>query len=105
MVILGPVDGTEDWAQLGARRRDCDFEIGVTVIVRWPGHDALEACDRAYALFAVIEDQLRNPDNIALAHSAGVLWNEIAHPASTPTVEDEGYGHVIQSAVRLRART
>ena len=105
MVILGPVDGTEDWAQLGARRRDCDFEIGVTVIVRWPGHDALEACDRAYALFAVIEDQLRNPGNIALAHSAGVLWNEIAHPASTPTVEDEGYGHVIQSAVRFRART
>jgi hypothetical protein len=34
-----------------------------------------------------------------------MVWNEIAHPASTPTVEDEGYGHVIQSAVRFRART
>jgi hypothetical protein len=104
VVMLGVVDGDEDWAQIGGRKRDEDYTVDLFVLVSVPGDSALEACTRAWDLFARISATLRDPDHIATGHDAGVLWNEVKRPRGVPTIEAEGHGYVIESAVRFRAR-
>lgn len=104
VVLLGDWESEQEWAPFGQRRRDEDATLEIFVLVAWPGYSALEAMRRAFALFAVIESLLRDPDHIATGREAGVLWNEIRNPRGRATVEDDGYGYVVQSGVRFRAR-
>ena len=101
MVIIGNVTGSQEWAALGTSRRDEDYTVDLYVFVLWPGYTALEAMERAYELWAVVEDTVR--DNLA-AGGTGVLWNEIARPAGDVTAEDEGFAYQISSGIRVRAR-
>jgi hypothetical protein len=104
VVMLGPAAGDQEWSHVGARTREERFTVALYVMVGWPGHTALDAMERAWSLFAVIEESLRDPDHIAVARNAGVLWSEIKNPQGAPTIEDDGYGYVLESAIGFTAR-
>jgi hypothetical protein len=101
MVIIGNVAGEQEWAAIGTQRRDETYTIDLYCVVLWPGYTAIEAMERAWELFATVEQTIR--DNVA-AGGAGVLWNEIARPTGDLTAEDEGYAYQVTSALRVRAR-
>lgn len=101
MVILGDVVGDQEWAAIGATRRDEDYTVDLYVVVLWPGYDQLEAMTRAWELYAVVEDVVReNPG----AGGAGVMFSEVKRPSGATSVDDEGYAYQITSGVRTRAR-
>ena len=101
MVILGDVVGDQEWAAIGATRRDEDYTVDLYVVVLWPGSDQLEAMTRAWELYAVVEDVVReNPG----AGGAGVMFSEVKRPSGATSVDDEGYAYQITSGVRTRAR-
>lgn len=101
MVIIGDVNGDQEWASIGASRRDEDYTLDLFVVVLWPGYDQLEALTRAWELYAVVEDVIRaNPG----AGGTGVMWSEVKRPNGTSSVDDEGYAYQITSGVRTRAR-
>ena len=101
MVILGDVVGDQEWAAIGASRRDEDYTVDLYVVVLWPGYDQLEAMTRAWELYAVVEDVVReNPG----AGGAGVMFSEVKRPSGATSVDDEGYAYQITSGVRTRAR-
>lgn len=101
MVIIGDVNGEQEWASIGASRRDEDYTLDLFVVVLWPGYDQLEALTRAWELYAVVEDVIRaNPG----AGGPGVMWSEVRRPNGTSSVDDEGYAYQISSGVRTRAR-
>ena len=101
MVIVGDVSGDQEWATVGGGRRDEDYTVDLYVVVLWPGYDALESMTRAWELWGVVEDLLReNPG----AGGPGVLWSEIKRPTGTTSVDDEGYAYQISSGIRTRAR-
>lgn len=101
MVIIGDVNGDQEWASIGTSRRDEDYTLDLFVVVLWPGYDQLEALTRAWELYAVVEDVIRaNPG----AGGTGVMWSEVKRPNGTSSVDDEGYAYQITSGVRTRAR-
>lgn len=101
MVVIGNVSGDQDYVALGTQRRDEDYTVDLYVVVLWPGYSALEAMERAWELFAVVETVVRS--NLD-AGGLGVLWNELKRPVGDVTTEDEGYAYQISSALRVRAR-
>ena len=101
MVIIGDVNGDQEWASIGTSRRDEDYTVDLFVVVLWPGYDQLEALSRAWELFGVVEDVIRaNPG----AGGTGVMWSEVKRPSGASSVDDEGYAYQITSGVRTRAR-
>jgi len=101
MVIVGDVAGDQEWASIGAARRDEDYTVDLYVVVLWPGYDATETMTRAWELWGVVEDVLRqNPG----AGGPGVMWSELKRPTGTTSVDDEGYAYQITSGLRTRAR-
>lgn len=101
MVIVGDVAGDQEWASIGAGRRDEEYSVDLYVVVLWPGYDSLESMTRAWDLWAVVEDLVRaNPG----AGGPGVMWSEVKRPTGTTSVDDEGYAYQISSGVRVRAR-
>lgn len=101
MVILGDVVGDQEWASIGTSRRDEDYTVDLYVVVLWPGYDQLEAMTRAWELYAVVEDVVReNPG----AGGPGVMFSEVKRPSGATSVDDEGYAYQITSGVRTRAR-
>lgn len=101
MVIIGDVSSDQEWASIGTSRRDEDYTVDLYVVVLWPGYDQLEALTRAWDLYAVVEDVVReNPG----AGGAGVLWSEVKRPSGATSVDDEGYAYQISSGIRTRAR-
>lgn len=103
-VLIGQVRGSQEYTAMGARSRDEDFRIEMFVVIRFPGDTALEAALRAWQLFGVLERLFTSAEYIAMGERAGVLWNEFVDLVGTPTAEDEGSGHVIQSHLRVRSR-
>jgi hypothetical protein len=101
MVVVGNVNGEQEYAGLGTGRRDEDYTVDLYVYVLWPGYTALEAMQRAWDLWGVVETVVRANLN---AGGVGVLWNEMKRPAGDITAEDEGYAYQISSALRVRAR-
>ena len=101
MVIVGNVSGDQQWSAIGNQRRDETYTVDLYAVVLWPGYTALEAMERAWEMFAVVETAIR--DNVQVG-GTGVLWNEIAAPTGDLTVEDEGYAYQVTSALRVRAR-
>jgi hypothetical protein len=101
MVIIGNVSGDQQWASIGTQRRDESYTVDLYTVVLWPGYTALEAMQRAWEMFGVVETAIR--DNVQVG-GTGVLWNEIATPTGDLSVEDEGYAYQVTSALRVRAR-
>lgn len=101
MVIVGNVAGDQQWAPIGNLRRDENYTVDLYTVVLWPGYTAIEAMERAWELFGIVETAIR--DNVQVG-GTGVLWNEIATPTGDLSVEDEGYAYQVTSALRVRAR-
>lgn len=105
LVLVGGGSGDEQWSAIGDLRRREDYRIDLAVLVAVPGDTALEAKQRAWSTWTDICVALREHHQLACDTGAGILWAEIGDIAWTPTVEDEGYGHVITGAVRFAATT
>lgn len=101
-VIIGTITGDQEWVALGGRTKDEDFRVALFVLVANPAADGTEALDRAYDIFGVIETVLR--EDKAIAREDGIMWQEMKTPKGTPTIETNGRGYVIESAVRFRSR-
>lgn len=101
-VMLMRVRGDESFVAIDGRHKDQDFEQSIFVLVSNPTATSTEAMDRAYAIWAIVERTLRA--NKAIGRETGILWQEIKSPSGTPTIETQGRGYVIESAIRFRAR-
>lgn len=105
LVLIGGGNGDEQWAALGDLRRREDYSIEVAVLVAVPGDTAIEAKDRAWGIWSTVCMALREAHALTREDGSGVMWNEVGSIDWTPTVEDEGYGHVITGVVRFAATT
>ena len=101
MVIVGNVSGDQEWRAIGNQRRDENYTVDLYTVVLWPGYSAIEAMERAWQMFGVVETAIR--ENVQVG-GTGVLWNEISGPTGDLSVEDEGYAYQVTSALRVRAR-
>jgi len=102
LVTIGGGSGDENPTALGNRRRREDYRIDLAVIVVVPGDTAIEAKDRAWGIWTLIAETLRDPLQLA---TGCVIANEIDNLSWTPTVEDEGHGHVLTGQIRVTATT
>lgn len=104
LVLIGGGNGSEDWGPIGDLRRREDYTIDLGVMVAYPGDSAIEAKDRAWAVWTVIAQALRVAAQNRSALST-IQWHTFGASDWTPTVEDEGYGHVIRGGVTFAATT
>lgn len=104
LVLIGGGNGSEEWGAIGDLRRREDYTIDVSVIVAVPGDSAIEAKSRAWEVWTVMAQALRVAAQNRSTLSA-IQWHTFGATEWTPTVEDEGYGHVIRGGVTFAATT
>jgi hypothetical protein len=95
--------GEQDFAQLGAQRRDERFLIAVTADC-WNGNADMKAArDRAFTLMAAVEKILRGPGGDPSLGGA-VLYSDVAGPIDyRPQQMQDGAG--VRLVFNVRART
>ena len=76
-VILGDITHDQNWAALGARNRDENTSLQLTIYVLGPGQTQTAVNESAYALLALIEIWLRNNISAAMTVIPGLQWIEI----------------------------
>lgn len=113
-IIVGDTHATGDsaqtWAALagqGQRARSEDYALALSVQVYKPGDTCREAVERAFELFAVVEQTLRGMPTLGVVPSGSqgqVIVAEIRQPIHAETNSDEGWTCLIQSAVHVSAR-
>lgn len=102
-------DSDQQWTALGGPTtlpRDEDYSLKLAVQSAIPGKTQQQATERACAIFAEVENYLR--DNVGLGMtSVNVVRAEIKRPQliEYPLDGDQGFAAVIESAVRIQART
>jgi hypothetical protein len=104
-VIVGDTsqegDDQQDWAAIGNRQRDETYALNLVIDVTTPGADCQVAVERAFALFAVVEDVLRTTPTMGVA---GVVVGDLRQPVHIESQTDEGWVVSIESAARVQAR-
>lgn len=63
---FGSVSTDQEWAGIGAKRRDESIAVVCSVVATRQLTDIKSARDRAYALFAVVEDTLREDPSMGM---------------------------------------
>lgn len=101
MIFLGDVRFSQAWAALGARRRDEDYTIDLTVHVYQDGDEEQVVEERLWALFGEIEQALRDDPTLGglLAMDAEIDGGE-----QTTRPSDPG-GWVSRLSLRVRCRS
>lgn len=64
-VWLGDADGDQQWAAIGHQRREEDYQVTVTIFAAKEGTDQQATTERAFAMAAAIETQLRSDPTVA----------------------------------------
>jgi hypothetical protein len=104
-VIVGDTaqEGNDDqvWAAIGNRQRDESYALNLLVDVVTPGATCQAAVERAFELFAVIEDVVRATPAMGVS---GVTVSDLRQPVHIESQTDEGWVCQIESAVRVQAR-
>ncbi len=108
-VIVGDTSGTgeadQEWAALGANNRDEHYVIGLNVIVNVPGQSQQASAELAFAVFAAIEDALRDdPTLVTIGVDASYFSLQIRQPVHVEEATTEGFLTEVISAVRCVAR-
>ncbi|MEW6583476.1 MAG: hypothetical protein AB1416_12030 [Actinomycetota bacterium] len=98
-IMLGDVDGTQAAAALGAQRREEEYFLDVTIsVVRDMADDPRETADRAFALAAEVEDELRGDASLGgVVREAQVIADGLVEPA-------DGNQREARIPMRIRAR-
>lgn len=103
-IIVGNVTNSEQqWAGIGNRRRDEDYRLDLVVWVNKAGDSQEDATVRAVELLAVVEAVVRANSNLSAALPAG-QWAEMRSPSLEEFPTEGGYGALVQSEIRVRAR-
>lgn len=105
VVLIGDGSGDEEWGAIGNKRRDEEYTLNLFIGSAWPGDDALDAKDRAWAIWQVIDDVLAENSRNFRDNARGVLFTQPVATQFGPTVEDEGAGHTINAVVRFNGTT
>lgn len=102
-VMVGSARGEQEWAAIGARRRNEDFTIEWVINVKEPGLTTTEARRRAFYLLGVGEAALRAEENVTLQGvcAQGV---EVRSPDYHAITTQNGFEAQITSAIRCKAR-
>lgn len=102
MLIVGDTSSSEqEWATLGDRQRQEDYDVEILCLVMTPGLSQQEATERCFEIFGAAELALRTSPTLAVF---GVSFVHVAVPRLAEGVLEQGYGAVIESAVRVSAR-
>lgn len=102
MLIVGDTSSSEqEWATLGDRQRQEDYDLEILCLVMTPGLTQQEATERCFEIFGAAELALRTTPTLNVL---GVSFVHIATPRLAEGVLEQGYGAVIESAVRVSAR-
>lgn len=89
----------EDWAALGARRKDETFSITVYVLVTTEGLTQQEATERVYVLLGRVETVMRSNIQLNGVHWSALVPDEVAEQPS-----DTGYMAMAKAQVVVFAR-
>jgi hypothetical protein len=108
-VIVGDTSGTgeadQEWAALGANNRDEHYALGLNVIVNVPGQSQQVSTELAFAVFAAIENALRDdPTLVTIGVDASYFSVQIRQPVHVEEATTEGFLTEVISAVRCVAR-
>lgn len=98
-IMVGDVDGTQEAVHLGALRREEEYVLDIQVsVVRDMAADAQTTAERAFALAAEIEDELRTDPSVGGAvREAQVIGDGLIEPA-------DGSQREARIPLRIRAR-
>lgn len=100
-IVVGNIDwDDEQFAALGARKRDEFYRVGIFVFVTKPGWSQKETTERGLALFAAIEAELIADPTIG--GTVIVAESDPRQVVELPTTE--GTSVMIEGEVRVRAR-
>lgn len=108
LVFLTEVNGDDQWASLGAGRREENYRIGLTVWVEQWGDDPAAAKTRMRAIWAEVRDALADDIRAqpSTLRTAGVLQFEgITYRQYTGPASGEKWGARIDAQIAFRART
>lgn len=102
-IIIGDTaSSSQEWALLGNRQRQEDYEIELQVRVMRPGDSQQEATERAFEIFAGVELELRTYPTLNVP---GVISVQIATPSLIEGVwDDQGFAALVDCALRISAR-
>lgn len=101
-VFLGDVEFDQDWATLGALKKEETYTIDCWVLITTPGASEMDASARTSEVTAVIESVLRERANISgLAGTREIAYRD-GSTQGRPTQEGRIFGH--QFSIRCIAR-
>lgn len=105
IVASSAPDGEQEWAALGARKRDERYEIEHFITASKPGRTQKEATERAFAGLSACEALLRANVTLGLG-GQGVIEVQISDVDFTEFHDKnvEGFGCQIKWGVRVHAR-
>jgi|GEM_PF-6267064 len=105
VVVYANRESNQDWATIGQRAKDDEFDINIDFRVWNPGDTAQEAKDKLQLVSDEIESALRTnfqgPNATAIA---GVAWMHVSSVTPNVLVVDEGYAGLGQIIVHARCR-
>jgi hypothetical protein len=108
MMWVGNVEGTEDWSQLGAGRRQETYSVAVSVYVEYFGDDPKTVEQRAWTLWGAATDALRTDlrsQSSTLRTAGGVLqFNGISFRQRTEPATPDKWGAFVDGSITFTAR-
>lgn len=100
------VSSDEDWAGIGAKRRDERFTVQCAIVVLVGTAVPLEAIERAYAILAIIAHRLRVDPSLGLGPPRSpVYYAEVGSVAVHNDQTSRGIQTRMVFGVRVRTRT
>lgn len=110
IIYLGETNGEDDWAQLGAGRRQETYRVQIIIGVEQWGDDPQAAKTRMRVLWAEVRDalidDLRGVTPGAVLRTAGVLqFDRITYRQRSGPVSTEKWGAICEAQIEFRART
>lgn len=105
VVVYANRESNQDWATLGQRAKDDEFDINIDFRVWNPGDTAQEAKDKLQQVSDAIELALRTnfqgPNAVAID---GVAWMLVTTVTPNVLIVDEGWAGFCQIIVHARCR-
>jgi len=99
-ILLGPVDGTQEYRALGTARKFDDYTVSLFISVTREGTNQQAADERALALMAEVESELRTDPTVG----GTVLTAEVSRYRLEPLASDTTREARITLDIQTRAR-
>lgn len=98
-------ESSQDWATIGQRAKDDEFDVVIDFRVWNPGDTAQEAKDKLQQVSDAIESEIRtNYRGPSWGDLDGVAWMHVASVLPDVVITDEGWAGFGQIVVHARCR-